>query len=137
MQEINPGSTVDLSLNNATSHARQKHEVEADMNVNSLKRQETSNSTADTKSSEYNIYGNVGTVQTGAHATANVIHNMGVEDNEALLSALEIVRNSIASMHELAETQIGELTEIVSESLSEFGKRHKAEISHIIIILRI
>ena len=117
MQKLNPPSSVDLSLNNAISHARQKHEIEADIYADSLKQQEISTSGA--KSSEYNFYGNVGTVQTGPNASANVIQNLGAEDKEALLSALHLVSDSIATMHELAEIQKAELTEIVCESVSE------------------
>lgn len=56
----------------------------------------------------------VGTVQTGANATAHVVMNLGADERKALVDALEVVARIIRDSQQLAHEQQREVLEIVA-----------------------
>lgn len=67
----------------------------------------------------FNIQGNVGSVQTGANAVANVVQNLGTDERTALVSALQQVKEAIGIAPSLPEPQRRELLEIAHECSSQ------------------
>lgn len=67
----------------------------------------------------YNFYGAVGSVQTGANATANVVQNLGADDRASLLSAIQQVRDALSNSPSVGEQQRSELLEIADECASQ------------------
>lgn len=74
---------------------------------------------AASSSSTYNFYGNVGAFQTGPGASANIIQNLGSEDKDALLNALNLVRDTLTLVRDLAAEQKDELLQMVDDSVKE------------------
>lgn len=114
-------SGISMSADLADSKVRvlAKHDVEIDLYVDSLRL--TSESTAPVAAS-YNFYGNVGAVQTGPHAVANTVQNLGAEDVAALRSAIEQVRDAIASAATIPDKQRAELLEIATEAHEQLSR---------------
>lgn len=69
----------------------------------------------------YNFYGAVGSVQTGANATANVIQNLGADDRATLSSAIQQVRDALSNAQTVGEQQRKELLEIADECVSQMS----------------
>lgn len=109
---------VPMDLAGAKSHVTNKHDVEIDLYVDSLM---NGNADQQAASSQYNFYGVVGTVQTGASSQANVVQNIGASDQEALLKALELTDTALRNAAQLGERQRSELLEIVAECKTELG----------------
>lgn len=112
--------SVSLDLGASKSHVTRKHDIEVDLYVDSF-----TNGRADQQatSSQYNFYGTVGTVQTGASSLANVVQNIGASDQEALLKALELTDTALRNASQLGERQQSELREIVTECQTELGSK--------------
>lgn len=100
-----------LSLDAMRQHLIQKHDVEIDLFVDAL----MNSPKQDPSQSQYNFYGSIGAVQTGANAQANVIQNLGVDDRAAITESLTLVRDALQQANDLAETQRKELLEIAAE----------------------
>lgn len=111
---------VELSLNDAYSRTTRKHEVEIDLYVDSLGITQTTEG-KHPMTQNYNFYGNVGAVQTGANAVANVIQNLGAEDRAALSSAIKQVRDALGGEASLSPQQRQELLEIADECSAQLG----------------
>jgi len=101
-----------LTLDEACEDSRRKHDVEIDLYVDSLKISAGAQPSAMAHS--YHFYGTVGTVQTGPGATANVVQNLAAEDKQALLGALDQIKDAISSSQALLAQQ-QELIEIAEE----------------------
>jgi hypothetical protein len=101
-----------LNILDAKNHTQAKHEIEIDLYVDSLCGTDGANGMS---SQTYNFYGNIGAVQTGAHAIANTVQSLGSEDRTALVEALTKVQEALAAsvMH---EQQKSELLEISNEA---------------------
>ena len=104
-----------LTLDEACDDSRRKHDVEIDLYVDSLKISAEEQPSAMAHS--YHFYGTVGTVQTGAGATANVVQNLAAEDKQALLRALDQIKDAISSSQALL-AQREELIEIAEECIT-------------------
>lgn len=100
-----------LKLDRALEEVREMHHVEVDLYVDSLGAE---GAQIDSRGGAYNFYGSVGVVQTGPGAIANTVQNLGGDDRDSILKALEQVRAVIESSHELAP-QRAELIEIAEE----------------------
>ncbi|WP_144409301.1 hypothetical protein [Pseudoxanthomonas suwonensis] len=100
-----------LSLDAMRQHLIQKHDVEIDLYVDSL----MNSPEQDSAQAQYNFYGSVGAVQTGANAQANVVQNLGADDRAALTESLTLIRDALQQASDLAETQRQELLEIAAE----------------------
>ena len=111
-----------VSMEEARNHAISKHEIEIDLFTDTLKDQpETQESMTDTNHN-YNFYGSVGSVQTGSGAQANVVQNLGGEDQEAIKQALALASDAIQAATDIADTQKNELIEIASQARNELEK---------------
>ncbi|MBN2108787.1 MAG: hypothetical protein JW832_15280 [Deltaproteobacteria bacterium] len=105
-----------LNLDDKLKYIIKKHDVEIDLYVDSLKQLKER---GDTAAPQYNFYGNVGAVQTGASSAANVIQNLGQEDRNELITALELVKESLTTIQEIGEARRVELIEIAQECLQQ------------------
>lgn len=93
-------------------HLIRKHDVEIEIYVESVvSRRDDQGST----SAQYNFYGAVGAVQTGANAQANVVQNMSGPDKSALVEAIQLAQDAIERASELERTKQLELLDIASE----------------------
>lgn len=101
-----------FTLDEACEDSRRKHDVEIDLYVDSLKI--SSGAQPSAMAHSYHFYGTVGTVQTGPGATANVVQNLAAEDKQALLGALDQIKDAISSSQDLLAQQ-QELIEIAKE----------------------
>ncbi|MBI5416691.1 hypothetical protein HZA55_01885 [Candidatus Poribacteria bacterium] len=108
-----------LNLDDVKSLAISKHEIEIDLYIDSIDK--TSNNDIDMPlgSQQYNFYGNIGTIQTGAGASANVIQNLGQEDKSALITALELVKEQLDAFQNISENKKEEIKEIAEECIRE------------------
>lgn len=90
-----------------------KHEIEVDLYVDSLQRPGEHDMTP---SSTYNFYGHIGTVQTGAHAVASTVQNLGAEGKSVLADALVKVLEALQAATSIHEQQKAELVEMAKEA---------------------
>jgi len=111
-----------VQMDEARNHALAKHEIEIDLYVDSLKDLVKENQPVIEPSHNYNFYGNVGSVQTGLSAQANVIQNIGSEDHDAIKQALALATQAITAATNIAEAQKKELTEIANQAEKELSK---------------
>lgn len=105
---------LSLSLDDAFAQTIRKHEIEADLYVDSIGATQ-SKEINHPMTQQYNFYGNVGAVQTGANAVANVIQNLGADDRAALSTAITQVREALGVSTSLTSQQQQELIEIANE----------------------
>lgn len=111
-----PGFTLDA----ISQRLRNQHEVEINLYVDSLGIHASAKETHP-MTQEYNFYGNVGAVQTGPYATANVLQSLSEEEKQSLNRALTHVRDSIAAGATISEQQRGELLSIVDDCSKEMS----------------
>lgn len=109
---------MSVTLDDAHRFAIEKHDVEVDLYVDSLP---TVTGGTSTMTQNYHFYGAVGSVQTGANATANVIQNLGTDDRASLASAIQQVREAISSAPSVGIEQRRELIEIADECSSQMS----------------
>lgn len=64
----------------------------------------------------------VGAVQTGAGAIANVVQNLGHQDRQRLISAIDGMKEAIAALREPAARPKSELVELLEEGRAELEK---------------
>ena len=95
-----------------------KYDIEVDLYVDSLFVSDPDKGVA-SMTQNYNFYGNIGSVQTGANSTANVVQNLEPNDRDALLRALQQVRDAIFNASSVEERQREELVEIADECTSQ------------------
>jgi hypothetical protein len=67
----------------------------------------------------YNFYGTVGAVMTANGAVANVVQNIGADQQRALLEALDIVRKALEVAPQVPARDRTELIELADEAVSE------------------
>ena len=85
-----------------------------------LERQQ--NATNNQSRGVYNFYSPVGSVQTGPNAVATVVQNLGSQDREALLQALDVVKRALGTIEGLPGSLKGEIIELVTEAQTETAK---------------
>lgn len=69
----------------------------------------------------FTFHGNVGSVQTGANAVANVVQNLGMNERASLATALQQFKTAIESESSLTEIQKQKLLEITQKCSNEIG----------------
>lgn len=118
-QELNifSGKEKFTSLNDTYDHLIQKHEVEIDLYTDALTAQREEVAVPP----QYNFYGNVGAVQTGANASANVVQNLSEGDKTALIEALDLVKTVVSKGWELDSIRQDELLDTVRECVSQIN----------------
>ncbi|MDP3483436.1 MAG: hypothetical protein Q8S05_09035 [Sulfuricella sp.] len=104
-----------LTISEAQDKVRKKHDVEIDLYVESLRQREALAKKGGSMSQNYTFYGNVGAVQTGANANANIVQSLSDEDRQALLEALGQVREVVTSAEQLG-AQRKELQEVTDDA---------------------
>lgn len=110
--------TAPLSLDDACKNTVRKHEIEADLYVDSIETAQ-SREGKNSMAHHYNFYGNVGAVQTGGNAVANVLQNLGTEDRAAISAAVVQVRETLGLDSSLVPAQRHDLIEITDECVAE------------------
>ncbi|CAE6900286.1 hypothetical protein [Paraburkholderia domus] len=100
-------------------HLVQKHAVEINLYCEDSARSATAGERK--ASHSYNFYGTVGSVQTGASATSNVVQTIGGEDKERLKNALREVQKEMSASGTLDATR-DDLTQVLEESIAELDK---------------
>lgn len=111
-----------VSLEQSRDHTIAKHEIEIDLYVDTREQNSTKGNAGAEQAPIYHFYGNVGAVQTGPAASANIIQNLGQEDQEAIKQALALARDAISVANNIAEAKRNELVEIVDEVRSELDE---------------
>lgn len=109
------GFTLWTSLNQTIA----KHEIEIDLFVDSLVKIKPSKESEHLTPQQYYFYGNVGAVQTGPQASANIVQNVGAKEKEALLEALKQVEKALSTIPGLSSQGKEELMATVGECKSE------------------
>ena len=114
------GVNISASLLDAHRAVTEKHDIEVDLYVDSLsiKDEEKTNGAV---MQHYNFYGAVGSVQTGANVTANVIQNLDPDDRASLSSAIQQVRDVLSNVSTLGVQERRELLEIVDECMLQMS----------------
>ena len=111
-----------VSLTPSRDHVIAKHEIEIDLFIDSQAGSSKEPQATVDSTSNYHFYGNVGAVQTGPGAEANVVQNLGTEDRAALEQALSLAREAISVAETISRGKREELLEIVDEATSELSK---------------
>ena len=117
-----PKGNFELSLEDTYTHVIKKHEIEVDLYVDSLTLLDSKQS-KHPMTQQYNFYGIVGAVQTGANTVANVIQNLGPNDQASLSAALAQVREALGLDVSLSEQQKRELLEIADECSTQIASQ--------------
>lgn len=102
------------SLSKARLATLAKHDIEIDLYVDFLLQSQAPEG-GHPMAQNYNFYGNVGSVQTGANAVANNVQNLGEIDRAALVAAIREVREAILGTPTLGEQERRELVEITDD----------------------
>lgn len=97
-----------------------KHNIEIDLYVDSLSESLATKGTTP-MTQNYNFYGNIGAVQTGANSTANVIQNLTVDERASISSALQQVKEALSDAPSIADTQRYELLDIANDCVSQMA----------------
>lgn len=101
-----------LNLDNIYAHVIDKHYIEIELYVETLSQHVKANVVLP---NQYNFYGNIGAVQTGAYSSANAVQNIGIDNKEALSKALDLVQQTIISVIEINQSQKEELSELIQD----------------------
>ena len=119
-QNLSMSISIDqVSLDQDRDHAIQKHEVEIDLYLEALTQTVQAAEEQPAAAQQYNFYGAVGAVQTGARASANIVQNLDQGDKDALIQALELAREAVDHAQEIADIQKQEVSSIVDDINSE------------------
>lgn len=108
----------EFDLTRTGRHLVAKHEVEIDIYEDSLM---GDNGDSSSSAPQYHFYGNVGAVQTGANASANIIQNLDASEKAALVEALRMARDAVGAPAELEELKRKELVAIADDCITELG----------------
>jgi vacuolar-type H+-ATPase subunit I/STV1 len=109
----NPEQAIQrLNLDNIYGHIVDKHFIEIELYIETLHQHAKINAVMP---NQYNFYGNVGAVQTGAYSSANTVQNIGTEDKDAILKALNLTQQAIISVVEINHSQREELSELIQD----------------------
>lgn len=111
-----------VAMEGARDHVIAKHEIEIDLYVDTREKRSGQHDAGTEQAPTYHFYGNVGAVQTGPGALANIVQNLGREDQEAINQALSLARDAIAAANEIAEVKRNELVEIIDEARNDLDR---------------
>jgi hypothetical protein len=109
-------------LTNTRNKASQRIDNEIELFVLSLSRTKEKEMRAESTKNIVNITGNVGAVQTGQGATANVTQIINPEGREELLQALDDIREYLESGGNLSGFSKEDVIELLDDSRAEIGK---------------
>jgi len=115
---------IGMSLNPlAGSLGQMQNKVNAEINlyVDALEAAERARSPNNAQT-VFNISGNIGAVQTGTGAVANVTQHLSGEDKDSLLRALRQVADEIGRAHDANAETRREVEELVVETTTELNK---------------
>lgn len=115
-------SQLNMSVSLADAHASvaSKHDIEVDLYVDSLSTPNPEKGVLP-MTQNYNFYGTVGSIQTGANAVANVVQSLSEDDRAALNAALQQVCEALSHAPSVAEQQRRELAEIADECSAQIS----------------
>ncbi|MFH1884360.1 MAG: hypothetical protein ABIL62_16815 [Planctomycetota bacterium] len=120
---LGSGTNIKFDLHGVKHHVLEKVGIEIDLYMDSLVQGLTvEEEGAKLTQSKYNFYGPVGAVQTGPGASANVVQNLSTEDKDALMNALDEIKESLKKVEDIATSEKEEIIEIVQESREELQK---------------
>jgi hypothetical protein len=108
------------TLTDAWDRAVTKVETEIDLFVLSLRRA-SKDQQLGSPPPVFHI-SSVGAIQTGPNATASIVMNIGAEDREVLLRALDLVKGGLAGVESLPAHLRAEIIDLVDEVKSELKK---------------
>ena len=122
LQEVvrNVGIGTAQPLTDTRDRALAKVNNAIDLFVVGLQRQEEAKKNQ--SAAVFNFYSPVGAVQTGASAVAHVVQNLSSQDREALLRALDLVKQSLEAVDNLPGSPKQEIIELVLEARTEADK---------------
>jgi hypothetical protein len=106
-------------LGDAQDRELARYEAEIEHYVASL---ETTRARGAEPTASYVVHGNVGAIVSGAGASANVVQNIATDQREALLKALELVKQTIGAAPDLVDTDRAELIDLAEEAAAEVSK---------------
>jgi hypothetical protein len=109
-------------LTNTQNKALERINNEIELFVLSLSRAKEKDGPTDSAKNVINVTGNVGAIQTGPNAKANVTQIIGSQDQEALLTALDNVKKYLESEATLPGLTKEEAVELIEESRIEVNK---------------
>lgn len=110
-------------LEDAVTRAMTKVYSEIDLFILSLVRHsEIRDADRESPQPIFNFYSGVGAVQTGPSAIANIVMNIGAEERDVLLRALDLVKEALAGVNSLPAHPTAEIIELVDEVKSEIEK---------------
>ena len=115
--EKSPIKSVNLNLDETLKASLNKHDIEIDLYFDSLEKKVIATGVSASVPHQYNFYGNVGAVQTGANSSANVVQNLGQDDKHVLVEALTQVNEALETIRDMAENKRDELMEMVKECI--------------------
>lgn len=108
-----------VPLTPARDHVIEKHEIEIDLFIDAAETNQSASGKRASVTASYNFYGNVGSVQSGDGATANVVQNLGAEEREALIQALSLATDALNTAAGIAPSKRDELIAVVKEATEE------------------
>jgi len=116
----NVGIGTAQPLTDARDKALAKVNAEIDLFVLGLQRQEEAKENR--SAPIFHFHSPVGAVQTGPNASAQVFQNVSTQDREALLGAIDSLRQSLAGIETLPAHPKEEIVELVEEANNEARK---------------
>lgn len=111
-----------VNMVEARNHAISKYEMEIDLYIDTLKEQTESTQSASGTGYNLHFHGSVGSVQTGSGAHANVVQNLGGEEQEAIQQALTLASDAIQAATDITDTKKSELIKIAIQAKNELEK---------------
>ena len=114
------GRSFPSDLEDTSVSVIRKHDVEIDLFVDSLSKGREKKSVG--QKTNYNFYGTVGVVQSGAGAQANLVQHLGETEKQDILKALEDIKCAIIDASNIDDNSTAELIEIVDDSVTEINK---------------
>lgn len=118
-----PQSAKERSWNakfgDARDHELARYESEIEHYVALL---ETTRNRGAQPAAAYIVHGNVGAIVSGQGASASVVQNIGTDQREALLKALELVKEAIGAAPGVVDRHRRELVELADEAAAEVSK---------------
>lgn len=101
------------------SRIRQQMEHRASIEVDLLADASAAPAAADSAANSFHFYGPVGALQTGSHARAKIVQNLGDREVEALRQVLEQIRDRLQSSDEVDPTTRTELIQLADDCEGE------------------
>jgi hypothetical protein len=111
--------TWNAKLGDARDHELARFEAEIEHYVATL---EATRARGTPQAVTYNVHGSVGAIVSGAGASASVVQHIASEQRDALINALELVKETIRGAPDLVERDQSELVDLADEAGAEAAK---------------